>query len=137
MGKRENSSLNKQKSHTTPHSAASMSVTDARRKSISKYLNINYGTLIQKPIQLGCYGIDFPFLSISFVCVMRSKIQLPAWSKPSSKPLFVLFECGILLSALQASLNLHQHYSWRPESTRLAGVAMKKLRETQQKRKKM
>lgn len=54
-------------------------------------------------------------VSISFVCVMRSKIQLPAWNKLFSKPLFVLFEYGILLSALQASLNLHQRCFWRPE----------------------
>ena len=54
---------------------------------------------------------------------MRSKIQLPAWSKLFSKPLFVLFECGIFLSALQASLNLHQHYFWRPESTQHRGGA--------------
>lgn len=67
---------------------------------------------------------------------MRSKIQLPAWNKPSSKPLFVRFECGILLSALQASLNLHQHYSWRPESTPVGGGGDEKIaRDTTKKRK--
>lgn len=83
-------------------------------------ININYGTLFGSSTWTHSAQLvdvmELIFLfSISFVCVMRSKIQLPAWNKLFSKPLFVLFECGILLSALQASLNLHQHYFWRPE----------------------
>lgn len=71
-----------------------------------------------------------------FVCLLASwevfhifnyYVELPAWSKPSSKPLFVLFACGISLSALQASLNLHQHYFWRPEQAHMTGVEQKSV----------